>query len=98
NGGRVRLTATLPRRGTLLAGDKADPAMGTAFPGTPSLVMSSIPVAARGPATVVLGPTAATRARLDGGNSVKAKITIAFTPRGASLAQKRTAEVTLVGG
>ena len=98
SGGRVRLTATLPRRGTLIAGDKADPAMGTAFPGTPRLVLSSIPVASRGRATLVLGPTDPTRASLERGRSVKAKLTIAFTPRGESLAQRRTADVTLVGG
>jgi hypothetical protein len=97
SGGGVGVTATFPKPGTVAAGDKDDPALGTAFPGTPQLQLTHVTVKRRGTLSFVLDPTGAARSRLRDG-SLKMKIMLAYIPHGQTLSQHRTAgEVTLVG-
>jgi hypothetical protein len=61
-------------------------------------VPATIPVTARGPVTFTLEPTETAGARLARAGSLKVKIMLAYTPTGASAAQRRTSEVTLLNG
>jgi Domain of unknown function (DUF4328) len=102
-GGEVTMTATLPKQGQLVAGDKADRSVGPTlggghpYPFPILLIARTIPVRAAGEITFTLKPTERARSLLEDRGSLKAKIKVVYRPRGKSSAQYRTANVTLQG-
>jgi hypothetical protein len=103
SGGEVRVTATLPKRGSITAGDKADKRVGpTVGGGHPFefpilLIARTIPVRGAGETRFTLRPTEEARALLEERASLKAKVKVAYTPKGRAYPEYQTADVTLEG-
>jgi hypothetical protein len=83
NGGKVKIVATLPNPGTLVAGAKQDKGVGAAAAVKP-LKRTTRTATAPGELTFKVKPTKATRLILAGGATKKVKIKVAFTPVGGT--------------
>lgn len=95
NGGKLKIRATLPNAGTLVAGLKGDKKIPAA---TAAKVVkrTTRTVSAPGELTFKVKPTKATQKRLAGGDTVKVRIKVAFTPTNGKTAT-RTIKAKLKG-
>jgi len=95
NGGKLKIRATLPNAGTLVAGLKGDKKIPSAA--TAKVVKRTTRTAsAAGTLTFKVKPTKATQNRLVGGGTIKVRIKVAFTPDNGKTAT-RTIKAKLKG-
>ncbi|MDP9227703.1 MAG: hypothetical protein M3M99_01470, partial [Actinomycetota bacterium] len=94
--GKIKIKATLPNPGKLVAGDKGDKKIGDASAAARKLERTKKTVSAPGKVTIKVEPTNVIESQLAGGGAKKVKIKVAFTPLGGEAAVE-TVKATLRG-